>query len=158
MRARRTIEGMAETSPMRGGCLCGAVRFQAQGPSKFCVHCHCRWCRRAHGAAFVTWVGFFDRAFEVTAGEDRLAWYASSRESERGFCSRCGTTMLFRSEVAPGEIHVAAACLEGELDRPPGGHVFADQRAPWCELPEDGLPRMETDSDDLAAYRDVGRD
>ena len=40
-----------------GRCLCGEVRFAIGAPTLFFAHCHCRWCREAHGAAFVSWVG-----------------------------------------------------------------------------------------------------
>jgi hypothetical protein len=43
---------------VRAGCLCGAVGVAAELPSLWMAHCHCSLCRRAHGAAFVTWVGF----------------------------------------------------------------------------------------------------
>jgi hypothetical protein len=39
-----------------GACLCGAVQFELQLPATWVAHCHCTMCRRAHGAAFVTWV------------------------------------------------------------------------------------------------------
>ena len=43
----------------RGRCMCGARAASSRAfPSRFCAHCHCESCRRAHGAAFVTWVGF----------------------------------------------------------------------------------------------------
>lgn len=38
-------------------CLCGDLKLEATLPSKWVAHCHCSLCRRAHGAAFVTWVG-----------------------------------------------------------------------------------------------------
>ena len=41
-------------SDASGKCLCGAVRFRMRFPSKWVAHCHCTMCRRAHGAAFVT--------------------------------------------------------------------------------------------------------
>ena len=56
-----------------GGCHCGAVRFVARFPSRFVAHCHCASCRRAHGAAFVTWAGFPSAQVEVnetTTGMD----------------------------------------------------------------------------------------
>ena len=40
-----------------GACLCRAVGFVATLPSRWVAHCHCSRCRRAHGAAFVTFVG-----------------------------------------------------------------------------------------------------
>lgn len=47
----------AMTTEARGRCACGRVRFVARFPSRFNAHCHCESCRRAHGAAFVTWAG-----------------------------------------------------------------------------------------------------
>lgn len=38
-------------------CLCGDITLAATLPSLWAAHCHCSLCRRAHGAAFVTWVG-----------------------------------------------------------------------------------------------------
>ena len=46
---------MNESTKVEGGCLCGAVRFSLELPSKWCAHCHCSMCRRAHGAGYVTW-------------------------------------------------------------------------------------------------------
>jgi hypothetical protein len=144
------------STELRGSCLCGAVTFAAATPSLFCCHCHCRWCRRAHGAAFVTWVGVAEDRFEITAGDAELRWYQSTPQSRRGFCGRCGSTMLFQSSASPGEIHIAAACLESELDRQPSGHIFIDHKVAWIELAGD-LPEISGDSDSLAAYRDIGK-
>lgn len=140
---------------LAGGCLCGAVRFRAAGPSLFVAHCHCRWCRAAHGAAFVTWLGVRAEGFEVTAGGERLRWFESSPHSERGFCPSCGTTMLYRSELSPGEVHIALAVLDGPPDRAPQLHVFVDQAVEWVELGDD-LPRYPSDHPGLAKYRAVG--
>lgn len=133
---------------MTGGCLCGAVRFEIDPPSLFCAHCHCEWCRRAHGAAFVTWLGAAEARFRVTGD---VRWYRSSPQSERGFCPTCGTTMLFRSTAAPGEVHVARACVADPVDREPGSHVFDDARVPWITL-GDALPRADRRAPGLAAY------
>ncbi len=41
-----------ETMPITGGCLCGAVRYEANElPSKGVV-CHCHVCQRTTGSAF----------------------------------------------------------------------------------------------------------
>ena len=43
---------------VRGGCLCGKVRYQIKGRLFDASHCHCSMCRRQHGAAFATYVDF----------------------------------------------------------------------------------------------------
>jgi hypothetical protein len=41
-----------------GGCLCGAMRFRAQGEPLDVASCHCVNCRKMSGAAFATFVVF----------------------------------------------------------------------------------------------------
>lgn len=71
-----------------------------------------------------------------------LAWYRSSDLGERGFCSRCGSTLLFRSGRWPGELHLTLANFLDPVDRAPQGHVFWVSHVDWVQLDEaDGLPR-----------------
>jgi hypothetical protein len=139
-----------------GGCLCGAVRFRATPPVKFCVHCHCNWCRRAHGAAFVTWFGVQDAAFSITSGGDALKWFASSELSDRGFCGTCGSTMFFRSKLAAGEMHVALACAKGSSLPAPTAHIFWEAKAPWITMGDD-LPKIDRDHKSIAQYQAIPR-
>ena len=137
-----------------GQCLCGAVRFAITPPSLFCVHCHCRFCRAAHGAGFVTWVGAHEDRFAYLAGKDLVHWYQSSPQSRRGFCSVCGTTMFYVSTLSPGEVHVARALISGDIDRAPQAHVFFDHRPPWIECADD-LPKIDSSSPRLEKYKAV---
>ncbi len=116
-------------SVFEGRCLCGAVRFTVAPPTLFFAHCHCRWCREAHGAAFVSWVGAAEERFRFVPGSTQPAWYPSTPQSRRGFCTTCGTTLFFTSSVCPGEIHVARSAFPGRIDREPECHIFYDQRA-----------------------------
>jgi hypothetical protein len=52
----------------RGGCLCGAVRYEAQGPATQLCFCHCESCRRAAGAPGVPWATFQAANFKLTKG------------------------------------------------------------------------------------------
>ena len=125
-----------------GGCLCGDVRFNATLPSKWVAHCHCTLCRRAHGAAFVTWVGMDATRCAIEDPWSRLQWYESSAGAERGFCSHCGSMLFFRSERWAGELHIARAQVVGEVDRAPQAHVYWDTHVEWVQIDErDGLPR-----------------
>jgi hypothetical protein len=125
-----------------GSCLCGDLRFQAQLPSKWVAHCHCSMCRRAHGAPLVTWVGFKSEAVRFDDPQSRLHWYESSPGAGRGFCSRCGTTLFFRSERWPGELHIVRSNFDGPLDREPQVHVSYDDHVPWLQVGDDGLKRV----------------
>jgi hypothetical protein len=98
-------------------------------------------CRRAHGAAFVTWVGVEGEQFRLEKGAEEIAWYASSKEARRGFCSHCGSTMLFESSRWAGEVHVALGSVSDPIDRSPAAHVFFDTHVSWVLL-DDGLKRL----------------
>jgi len=123
-----------------GSCLCGTVKFEVRLPSKFCAHCHCNNCRRAHGAAFVTWVGFPKDQVEVLAGGDSLKRYLTDTQAIRSFCNNCGSTLFFESPRWAGELHVVRANIDGEIDREPSGHCYVDHRASWWQI-TDSLPR-----------------
>ena len=133
---------LASPTSARGGCLCGAVRFTATLPSKWVAHCHCTLCQRAHGAAFVTWIGFEAGQVQVTASDAALKWFASPAGGERAFCARCGSSLFFRSTQWPGELHVARALVTDPVDREPQGHVYYDTHVSWVELGDD-LPRKD---------------
>lgn len=129
---------MNEDHGFTGGCLCGSVRFGVTPPTKWCAHCHCTLCRRAHGAAFVTWVGVDADQFRLDQ-DATLQWYESTPGAFRGFCRTCGSTLLFRSDRWPGEMHVTRASFDAEIDRPPAGHAYYSTHVDWARV-DDGLP------------------
>ena len=139
---------MADTFQV--ACLCGDVRFKLVPPSLFCAYCHCDYCR----AAFVTWVGASEERFELDDPNGRLIWHPSSKQSRRGFCGQCGSTLFFASDLAPGEIHVARALIRGEIDRLPEANAFHDQRVHWVEISGD-LANYDSDGPELNHYRDI---
>lgn len=127
-----------------GSCLCGAVRFIADLPAKWVAHCHCTYCRRAHGAAFVTWAGFEAGHVSINAGNDALRWYESSPGARRGHCSRCGSPMFFQSMQWPGELHIARALITDTFDQAPTAHVYFETHVPWVAI-NDELPKKASE-------------
>ncbi|MEP5569748.1 MAG: GFA family protein [Halioglobus sp.] len=115
------------------------MRFNYAGPSLWCSHCHCSMCQRAHGSALVTWVGVPEKSFSVESVE-HLGWHKSSDKAERGFCRQCGSSLFFRSEQWPGEMHIVRTNIDGDIDREPTGHVFWDTHVEWLKF-EDDLPK-----------------
>lgn len=77
-----------------GGCLCGAVRFDARNvPDTFSI-CHCEWCRRWTGSALLE---VSVKTEDLTwKGTDNIAFHASSDWAERAWCKVCGTNLYFR--------------------------------------------------------------
>ena len=126
---------------IRGSCLCGGVEFEFTPPVKFCAHCHCSLCRRAHGAGYVTWTGVQSEALRITRGEQLLTSYASSESAVRRFCSICGSSLFFQAERWAGQVHIAVANLLDELPQTPMAHVFFSDRAEWVAIDEN-LPRL----------------
>ncbi len=120
-----------------GGCLCGWVRYQAEGEPIAVVTCHCRWCERISGGPFLTFVGFDPK--NLAWAENEATVYKSSAEVHRGFCPRCGSTVSFARPA-----HHVIAVMAGSLDNPdsiePQMHCFTDHQNVWLRL-NDGLPR-----------------
>lgn len=128
------------SSPARGSCLCGAITFGIRLPTKWVAHCHCTRCQRAHGAAFVTWVGVEATQAEIDDARSSLRWHVADEGAQRGFCQACGSPMFFKSPRWPGELHIARALFVDPLDREPQAHVHYDSHVEWTSLGDD-LPR-----------------
>ena len=111
--------------------MCGAVQLVARFPSRFCAHCYCESCRRAHAAGVVTWIGFREEQVTIVAGAELVAAYESSPGTARTFCTRCGTRLTFASIKWPGETHIPLACFDTPVDRGPSGSSFVEEHAPW---------------------------
>lgn len=124
-----------------GSCLCGVITFTVAWPSKWVAHCHCTRCQRAHGAAFVTWVGMHEDCVKLLDTGNALRWYLAETGASRGFCATCGSPMLFKSPAYPGELHIARALFTNPVDREPGSNAFIRERAAWAQhiasLPDD---------------------
>ena len=98
-------------------------------------------CRRAHGAAFVTFCGVLSSRFTIVQGAEELVRYDSSPTAWRRFCRKCGSTLTFEGERWPDEVHVVLANVDDPIDRTPQAHCFFDGGVPWVQL-ADALPRL----------------
>ena len=146
-----------KTMPVTGGCLCGAVRFEAADPPTYVGYCHCRMCQKSTGhtsAIFVMFTGE-DRTDDAgtlrfTKGEPK--YYKSSAWMERAFCPSCGSPLGVRSKK--GHRSVMAGNLDHPEDWPPNeGHSGIESRVPWDHIHDD-LPQWRTEDDpDLAVMQ-----
>ncbi|MBS0579077.1 MAG: GFA family protein [Proteobacteria bacterium] len=121
-----------------GGCLCGAVRYEARGVARYVCYCHCESCRRAAGAALVPWATFERAQLRITHGT--LAGYPSSAGVLRGFCSACGTSLTYQSEARAADVDIAVASLDEPAALAPRMHLWVQDKLPWLPI-SDGLPQ-----------------
>ena len=120
-----------------GGCLCGALRYEAEGEPRLTGHCYCADCRKASGSGFIPFMGFPASALRI-CGETRQSISRSARGTEavRNHCTVCGS-LVFGGIVGKDEAHTIYA---GSLDDPslfqPKIAIFAAGRPPWAVIPE----------------------
>lgn len=120
-------------SPLHGGrCLCGAVRFAADGEPKWAAYCHCESCRRHTGAPVAAYAGF-DSAKVHWMGA-APATYESSPGVRRGFCGRCGSTLFYEGARWPGETHLHLGVFDNPERIVPTKEAFVAERIPWLHL------------------------
>jgi hypothetical protein len=124
--------------PLTGGCLCGAVRYEATPDHRDGYYCHCRMCQLAFGNTRAAFLNL--RKSEVAWLTQPPSYYASSKIAQRGFCSTCGAPLSF--EYLDSERMDLSV---GSLDEPgslkPISHFAVESRiASWHAA--DGLPEQ----------------
>lgn len=129
---------MTQTTPLEGGCQCGAVRYQVRGDPVVAAVCHCSMCRRANAAPSVAWAMYPEGQVHFSKG--LLKTYASSAEGRRGFCAHCGTQISFTAPFLPGLIDITIGSLDDPEAMPPVLHSWHARHVSWAEY-ADTLPR-----------------
>jgi hypothetical protein len=129
-----------------GGCLCGALRYEAVGEPTGAGHCYCGDCRRASGSGFIPFMGFKADSVRFT-GEARefRSKAANGGDAVRNRCAQC-MSLVFGGEIGKSDSYTLYA---GSLDDPSAFHptiaIFAASRPPWAIIPPgfvvyDGAP------------------
>lgn len=125
---------------LKGGCQCGAVRYEMSEQIKHHALCHCRDCRLSAGAPVVGWAAVEKGDIRIE-GEPRS--YQSSEHATRMFCGECGTGLFYVNEVAlPGLIDVQSATLDDPGALPAQLHVQVAEAIDWMKNAHE-LPQFE---------------
>ena len=123
-----------------GSCLCQRVRYRATGPLAEMSHCHCVDCRKAHGAAFATFIEASRTGFSFVQGANNLQRHTAESGAIRSFCRTCGSILIWERNETSKIIGVAAGTLDTPLEQKPETHFFVRSKVPWFEI-RDGLPQ-----------------
>lgn len=127
---------------LAGGCLCGAVRFEASGQPRHADWCHCRECQRASGAAAIAWGIWAADDFRITEGRPHC--FPSSWRGHRYFCPHCGATLHMIDPTDPATVGIPLTALDSPDVVAPSSHGWVSERVAWFKV-DDGLPVHEKD-------------
>ena len=133
-KAQKADEARAE-----GQCLCGEVRVEIDVPARWAWHDHAQSSRRAHGAAYATYVGAWRSRFRVLEGADRIVRFEHDRTT-RSFCGRCGTPLFYERAHSPQMVNIPRALFTARTGREPRYHLAIREAAEWVYLGEPLVP------------------
>jgi hypothetical protein len=132
---------MAIDLPMRGGCACGAIRYECNATPLFMFFCRCKACRHATGNAYAMNAWFPTEAVQFTRGSPKE--YAttadSGRASRHGFCADCGSPIGMRADAFPEIRGVLAGSFDDPSALRPTANVWLSSKLPW-DKPDGRLP------------------
>jgi hypothetical protein len=133
------------SSPLEGGCDCGAVRYRMVTSPLFVHCCHCRWCQRESGAAFALNAMIeADRVENLGVEPEMVDTPTASGLGQ--IIARCPICRIAVWSHYSGAGPVTKFVRVGTLDEPdrcpPDVHIFTASRQPWVVIPA-GTPAFE---------------
>jgi hypothetical protein len=105
---------MSEMSWKKGGCHCGAVRFEVLAPDEIeATECTCSICRKSGYLHLIVPA----RRFRLLSGKDKLTTYTfNTGTAKHRFCSICGVKSFYVPRSKPDGFSVNVRCLdEGQV-------------------------------------------
>lgn len=127
-----------------GRCTCGKVRYRLTDKPLFVNCCHCRWCQRETGSAFVMNAMIEADRVVLLAGEPQVVWTPSKSGKGQKItrCPDCRIALWSNYSGAGDAIRFVRVGTLEEPDRfPPDIHIFTESKQPWVVLPP-GTPAV----------------
>ena len=125
--------------PMEGTCSCRGVRYRMTAAPLFVHCCHCTWCQRETGSAFVLNAMVEAECVEVLAGSP-LAIDTPSNSGRGQKITRCPRCYVALWSNYPGGGDAIRFVRVGTLDKPgalkPDVHIYTGTKARWLKLPK----------------------
>ena len=156
-----------------GGCLCGDVRYKTSGDPLRVTICHCTFCQRFTGTAFLVEPIFRKEDVAFSGSAPKVFDHRSDGSNKRvslHFCGRCGTTLNLSFERFPDHLglcggtfddpnwfgrnagntrHIFTRSAQNGVVLPAGLHTY-----PGHAIKSDGSPNESTVfADALAVHR-----
>lgn len=126
--------------PLRGGCQCGAIRYEITKQPMTLYCCHCTSCQQQSSSAFgmsmlVERDGFRYLKGAPTAFEIET----NSKTAKMGlFCNECGTRIAHDTKGKPA-LSLKASTLDARAKLRPVGHIWVRSAQDWVTFRDDDL-------------------
>ncbi len=119
-----------------GGCYCGEVRYEVDGPQEAAFQCHCRECQYLTGGNANIVVVFAESDFRYTKGlASSFARSDLENPVTRHFCGACGTGIGSRSPSRPNSMIVKVGTLDNPGDYQAQAAIFTCDRQAYHYIP-----------------------
>ncbi len=129
---------------VRGGCLCGRVRFELVEPPISAGYCHCTRCQRRTGTAASISAQIDGGALQILAGSEQIrGWTPGDGGWEKCFCGECGAHLYSRNPSDPKQIGVRMSAFDSDPGVRPSFRQYLAYAASWEPIPDDGLERFQ---------------
>jgi hypothetical protein len=126
-----------------GGCACGIVRYETSSKPLMSLFCQCRDCQHDSGTGHSCHVMLPKASFRLSGEAKEYHSVADSGNAVfRGFCSECGSSVLYGSAAFPNAIFVTAGSLDDPAWFRPTMVVYTSSAQPWDHI-EASLRRFE---------------
>jgi hypothetical protein len=134
-----------DEGPFEGGCTCRALRYRMLSAPLFVHCCHCRWCQRETGSAFVLNAMIETDRVELLQGDVELVPTPShsGKGQKIARCPRCRIAAWSHYSGGGDAVRFVRVGTLDEPDRlPPDIHIYTGSKQPWFVLPP-GVPAVE---------------
>jgi len=121
---------------IKGGCLCGAVRYSIDTAVTELRACHCTSCQKVSGAGGSVNALVASKDFRLEKGT--LKRYSATADSgrilHRYFCGDCGSHIYSQREVTPERVVVRAGTIENAPPMKLSAHIWTKSKRPWSYI------------------------
>ena len=129
-----------DTFPLEGGCDCRYVRYRMTTAPLFVHCCHCRWCQRETGSAFVLNAMIESDRVQLLGAEPEIVDTpsASGLGQKIARCPRCCIAVWSHyAGAGPMVRFVRVGTLDEPDHLPPDIHIFTESKQRWVVIPNE---------------------
>lgn len=120
----------------KGGCACGALRYEIAGEPVFQNHCQCFHCQKVSGTGHGSYLSFMERSDAKITGK-ATEWSVaadSGNDKAYAFCPTCGSPVYITFSAMPDLIAIAAASLDDPGQFRPEALTYSIRGHAWDSI------------------------